>query len=128
IWPGTIGGHNWQAMSYSPRSGLVYIPVHQVGALFSRNPADQTDDAVNIMGLVVKPIVKQPGDGHGYLVAWDPVAQKETWRVQHDHVWNGGTLATAGGLVFQGTADGFFNAYDAHDGKPLWRFNAGLGI
>jgi len=128
IWPGTIGGHNWQAMSYSPKTGLVYIPVHQVGALFSRNLADQTDDAVNIMGLVVKPIVKQPGDGRGYLVAWDPVTQKEAWRVQHDYVWNGGTAATAGGLVFQGTADGYFKAYDAKDGKELWSFDAGLGI
>lgn len=128
IWPGTIGGHNWQAMSYSPQTGLVYIPVHRVGALFSRDLADQTDDAVNIMGLVVKPIVKQPGDGKGYLVAWDPVAQKEAWRVQHDFIWNGGTAATAGGLVFQGTADGYFKAYDARKGKELWAFNAGLGI
>jgi quinohemoprotein ethanol dehydrogenase len=128
IWPGTIGGHNWQAMSYSPKTGLVYIPVHQVGALFSRNPADQSDDAVNIMGLVVKPLVKQPGDGKGYLVAWDPVKQKEVWKVTHDFVWNGGTAATAGGLVFQGTADGFFHAYDAESGKELWKFDAGLGI
>lgn len=128
IWPGTIGGHNWQAMSYNPKTGLVYIPVHQVGALFSRNPADQTDDAVNIMGLVVKPIVKQPGDGKGYLVAWDPVAQKEAWRVTHPHIWNGGTAATAGGLVFQGTADGWFRAYDASDGDEVWKFDAGLGI
>jgi quinohemoprotein ethanol dehydrogenase len=128
IWPGTIGGHNWQAMSYSPKTGLVYIPVHQVGALFSRDPADQTDDAVNIMGLVLKPLVKQPGDGKGYLVAWNPVTQKEAWRVRHDHVWNGGTTVTAGNLVFQGTADGFFDAYDAKSGERLWRFNAGLGI
>src|SRR5206468_3993960 len=80
------------------------------------------------MGLVVKPVVKQPGDGHGYLVAWDPVTQKEAWRVKHPFLWNGGTLATGGGLVFQGTAAGSFNAYSAQDGKELWRFNAGLGI
>lgn len=128
IWPGTIGGHNWQAMSYNPKTGLVYIPIHQVGALFSRDLADQTDDAVNIMGLVVKPLVKQPGDGKGYLVAWDPVAQEEVWKVTHDHVWNGGTLTTGGDVVFQGTADGWFNAYRASNGEKLWRFNAGLGI
>jgi quinohemoprotein ethanol dehydrogenase len=43
-------------------------------------------------------------------------------------LWNGGTLATAGNLVFQGTADGWFTAYDARDGKQVWRFDAGLGI
>ena len=128
IWPGTIGGHDWQAMSYNPKLGLVYIPIHQIGTMFSRNLADQTDDAVNIMGLVVKPIAEQEGDGKGYLVAWDPVAQKQVWSVTHDGVWNGGTLATASGLVFQGTALGEFNAYRATSGEKLWSFDAGLGI
>jgi quinohemoprotein ethanol dehydrogenase len=126
IWPGTIGGHNWQAMSYSPRTGLVYIPVHQIGARFARSPL--SDDAFNVMGLFLEPIITGEGDGVGSLSAWDPVAQKARWIVQHEYLWNGGTLATAGGLVFQGTADGWFNAYNAADGKSLWRFNAGLGI
>lgn len=128
IWPGTVGGHNWQAMSYSPKTGLVYVPVQQVGARFSRDQADHNDKAFNIMGLVVQPVVKHEGDGKGKLIAWDPVAQKEVWSVQHDYLWNGGTLATAGGLVFQGTADGYFKAFDAGNGKALWQFNAGLGI
>ena len=128
IWPGTIGGHDWQAMSYNPKTGLVYIPTHQIGALFSRDLADQTDEAVNIMGLVVKPIKKQPGDGKGYLVAWDPIKQREVWKVTHDEVWNGGTLSTAGGLLFQGGANGLFKAYDATSGNELWKFDAGLGI
>ena len=126
IWPGTIGGHNWQAMSYSPRTGLVYIPMHQIGARFSRKA--MSNEAFDIMGLFVEPLVKVEGDGKGSLVAWDPVAQKARWTVQHPYLWNGGTLATAGGLVFQGTADGSFNAYGAADGKPLWSFSAGLGI
>ena len=126
IWPGAIGGHNWQAMSYSPKTGLVYIPVHQIGTRFSRGA--QSNNAFDVMGLKVEPIIKQPGDGKGTLVAWDPVRQREVWSVKRDVIWNGGTLATAGGLVFQGTADGFFNAYDAGNGKEVWRFNAGLGI
>jgi quinohemoprotein ethanol dehydrogenase len=128
IWPGTIGGHDWQAMSYNPRTGLVYIPTHQIGAVFSRDLADQTDEAVNIMGLVVKPISKQPGDGKGYLVAWDPIRQREVWKVTREEVWNGGTLSTAGGLLFQGGANGYFSAFDATSGSELWKFNAGLGI
>ncbi len=127
IWPGTIGGHNWQAMSFSPATGLVYIPMHQIGARFYRK-GEQTANAFNVMGLMLEPIVEAPGDGKGSLIAWDPVAQKARWTVQHDHLWNGGTLATAGNLVFQGTADGGFAAYDATNGKRLWRFNAGLGI
>jgi quinohemoprotein ethanol dehydrogenase len=128
IWPGTVGGHNWQPMSYNPQTGLVYIPVQQAGTLFSRDMNDLTDDAFNVMGLVIKPLVKNPGDGKGKLIAWDPVAQKEVWSVQHDLFWNGGVLSTAGGVVFQGTAEGTFDAYDASDGKKLWSFDAGLGI
>jgi quinohemoprotein ethanol dehydrogenase len=128
VWPGTVGGHNWQAMSYSPKTGLVYIPVQQLGARFSRDLSEQDDTAFNVMGLILKPLVKKPGDGRGYLIGWDPVAQKEAWKVTHDHLWNGGTLATAGGLVFQGTADGHLKAYRASTGDPMWDFNAGLGI
>ena len=100
--------------------------MHQIGARFYRG--EQTENAFNVMGLMLEPIVEAPGDGKGSLVAWDPVAQKARWTVQHDHLWNGGTLATAGDLVFQGTADGWFAAYDARSGKRLWQFNAGLGI
>jgi len=128
IWPGTVGGHNWQAMSYSPKTGLVYIPIQQMGTRFTRNLAEQDDSAFNIMGLVVKPLIEKPDDGKGKLVAWDPVAQKAIWSHQHEFLWNGGTLATAGDVVFQGTADGYFDAYSAAYGKRLWRFNAGLGI
>lgn len=127
IWPGTIGGHNWQAMSYSPKTGLVYIPLHQIGASFARSNT-RSDNAFNVMGLRTEPIIKKEGDGKGYLVAWNPATQREAWRVPHQFLWNGGTLATAGGLVFQGSAEGLFRAYDASDGKELWQFNAGLGI
>ena len=130
IWPGTIGGHNWQPMSYNPKLGLVYIPIQQLGASFKRATSETKplDGAFNVNGLVAQSVVKKPGDGHGYLVAWDPVTQKEAWRIKHDTLWNGGTLTTSGGLVFQGTADGWFNAYHGKTGERMWRFNAGLGI
>lgn len=59
----------------------------------------------------------------GFLLAWDPVNQREAWRVQLGAPWNGGTLATAGGLVFQGTLDGRFRAYDARTGAQLWEYD-----
>jgi quinohemoprotein ethanol dehydrogenase len=64
----------------------------------------------------------------GHLAAWDPVTQKEVWRVQHTTSWNGGLLTTAGNLLFQGRADGVFAAYAADSGELLWEFPANVGI
>ena len=64
----------------------------------------------------------------GHLVAWDPVAQKEVWRAQFDHPWNGGTLATAGNLVFQGNSQGEFAAYRATNGQKLWSAPTQAGV
>ena len=126
IWPGPIGGHNWQDMSFNPKTGLVYVPYMQLGILWQKGKPDP--ERMGVFDITLKPIVQDEEDGKGQLVAWDPVQQKVRWRVRHDTLWNGGTMSTAGGLVFQGTADGYFSAYDASTGDRLWRFNAGLGI
>jgi quinohemoprotein ethanol dehydrogenase len=98
----------------------------QIGIRFARGEPRTGDVAVG--GLNIGSVMADPQDGKGALLAWDPVRQKAAWRVQHDTLSNGGTLATAGDLVFQGTADGWFTAYDATDGRQLWRYDAGLGI
>jgi quinohemoprotein ethanol dehydrogenase len=122
IWPSTLGAHNWQAMSFNPGSGLVYLPYMHLGMRFVRAPE-------TFQGVIATPEFSGDGyDGKGALIAWDPVAQKPRWSVWHKWLWNGGTLSTAGNLVFQGTADGWITGYDAADGKVLWRFDAGLGI
>ena len=64
----------------------------------------------------------------GELVAWDPVAGKARWKVPYSSPTNGGTLATAGNLVFQGTALGEFRAYSADNGKLLWSFPTQSGV
>ncbi len=64
----------------------------------------------------------------GSLIAWDPVAGKARWTVPLPMFWNAGVLASAGGLVFEGNGDGKFVAYDAKTGKPLWSYDAGVGI
>jgi quinohemoprotein ethanol dehydrogenase len=113
-------------MSFSPRTGLVYIPTMQAGAHFSKGAPEP--GAVSVGGLSIGWAKGDPQDGRGALLAWDPVRQRARWQVPLATIWNGGTLATAGDLVFQGTADGYFSAYDASSGERLWRFNAGLGI
>ena len=64
----------------------------------------------------------------GRLVAWDPIRQKEAWGVERPGPWNGGTLATAGNLVFEGTAAGHFEAYRADTGEKVWTFDAQTGV
>lgn len=125
LYPSMLGAHNWQDMSYSPATGLVYIPYMQMGARYSSIPGP---DGVFVGGVTISPYLADSDDGKGALLAWDPVEQKPRWKVPLPTIWNGGVLSTAGRLVFQGTGDGWFSAYDAKSGKRLWRFNAGLGI
>jgi quinohemoprotein ethanol dehydrogenase len=117
LWPSANGAHSWQAMSYSPKTGLVYIPTMQLGVHFNQ-PGGMGD----------RMVIADGRDGKGGLVAWDPLHQRQAWYVQHETFFNGGTLATAGNLVFQGTADGYLTAYDALSGAQRWRFYAGMGI
>lgn len=134
--PSAYGGHNWHPMSFSPETGLVYIPAQGVPLVQQANPAWErnkykagtimTANGWNIGYLfnTVAPKTKP----FGHLLAWDPVAQKEVWRSEYVSPWNGGTLTTAGGLVLQGTADGRFLAYDAKTGEGLWNIAVGTGV
>lgn len=127
MYPGSIGAHNWQAMAFSPKAGLVYIPYMQIGTEFAKGR--KVEGGIDVGGInMAWSDSKDPQDGKGALVAWDPVAQKQRWRVPLATIWNGGTMATAGDLVFQGTADGYLTAYDAANGKQLWRYYVGMGI
>ena len=135
VSPGPLGAHNWQPMSYSPKTGLVYIPMQEAVAYFV--PEDQEYSGKGTWHMGSKPIAlpEDPKElagavaAHkGHLIAWDPVAQKEVWRQSYVTLWNGGTLSTAGDLVFQGTADGRFVAYSAAKGDKLWETPANTGV
>jgi quinohemoprotein ethanol dehydrogenase len=134
LFPSTFGAHNWQAMSFNPMTGLVYIPYMQLGARFDRFPNGARDLAADTykyrftMTVGAEFVKEDERDGKGSLLAWDPITGRVRWRVDHPQLWNGGTLTTAGNLVFQGTATGDFTAYSADQGKDLWHFDAKLGI
>ncbi len=127
--PGPLGGHNWMPMSFNPETGLVYIPSQDFMGLyapdgkFSYRPG-AWNTGVDFAPMKDAPVTIPPGR----LLAWDPVAQKERWRVEYKMAWNGGTLTTAGNLVFQGTSDGRFVAYSADKGEKLWESPVGIGI
>ncbi|MGD9661564.1 MAG: PQQ-dependent dehydrogenase, methanol/ethanol family [Porticoccaceae bacterium] len=122
VWPGALGGHNWQAMSYSPKTGLSYIPYMQAGTHLKVNP-DQL-----IGGVSLNFVIEDEQDGKGKLLAWDPVRQQLRWEVQRNSMWNGGVISTAGNLVLQGTEEGVFEIFNAETGAKLWHFNADQGI
>ncbi len=135
--PGAIGAHTWHPMSYSPKTGLMYIPANNtVQAYLADNEFEASEQGFQL-GLQFAP-VSMPADAKvrketlatitGHLLAWDPAAQKEVWRVEYPGPFNGGTLATAGNLVFQGTAGGEFRAYAADSGKQLWSYPTQTGI
>ncbi len=137
ISPGPLGAHNWQPMSFNPTTGLVYIPMQDVAALYVPDPKQRFTGKGNWhMGTAPIDLPENnPGAlagiqamQKGNLVAWDPVAQKEVWRQAYTTPWNGGTLSTAGNLVFQGSADGRFIAYAADKGDKLWEVPASTGV
>jgi quinohemoprotein ethanol dehydrogenase len=132
IFPGPLGGHNWHPMAYSPKTGLVYIPARELFETYAlrdfeydpgtwnhgidwRLPGDFSEDADDIPTA-------------GVLKAWDPVAQKQVWAIEQPTTLNGGVLATAGGLVFQGTGDGRFLAVSAQTGETLLELDLGIGV
>jgi quinohemoprotein ethanol dehydrogenase len=136
VYPGLLAAHNWQAMSYDPAVGLAYIPYIQIGTKFAELPAARKEiqdpelvepgkHAVWASQLIDP---KDPLDGKGSLIAWNVEKKAIEWRVNYPCVWNGGTLVTRGGLVFQGLETGQFMAYNARSGKEVWSFNANLGI
>ena len=128
IYPSPFGGHNWQSMSYSPKTGLVYIPETQQAAEYSVGPTPSLREDFMVIGLLTTYLTLDERDGKGSLLAWDPAKQEARWQVPYDSFWNGGTLATAGNLVFQGTGAGEFTAFNASTGAKLWNVDAQRGI
>lgn len=135
--PGAAGGHSWHPMSFSPQTGLMYIPALDMGMPFAAEVGRKTSKYTFNIGYdfvatsmpqdpVIKKAVKDASVGH--LSAWDPVTQKEVWRVQYKEPWAGGVLTTAGNLVFQGTAMGEFVAYSADKGARLWSAQTQTGV
>jgi quinohemoprotein ethanol dehydrogenase len=132
------GAHTWHPMSFSPQTGLVYIPVHKGNYTFAHDAAFTPSPLTTNLGIRRAAATADPASRAaaeatiasvgGRLVAWDPVAQREVWRADREGNANGGLLSTAGGLVLQGTGTGRFEAIDAATGKPLWSTETQTGV
>ena len=133
LWPGPSGAHGWQSMSYSPSSGLAYIPSLDAPGFYSGKGIERATWRPARYGIANAlaggadqdvPV----GAGQASLVAWDPVRQRAGWTVRLPGAWPGGTLVTAGHLVFEGNEAGDFVAYTDTTGERRWQFTAGRAI
>ncbi|WP_298305668.1 PQQ-dependent dehydrogenase, methanol/ethanol family [uncultured Erythrobacter sp.] len=138
VMPGPLGGHNWHPMAFHPGEGLVYIPAFEAATVYAPEADWKPDRARGFnVGFDLGAGDLPPdlgirkglyGTVKGKLMAWDPVAQEARWTVEFPGPWNGGLLATGGGLVFQGNSSSEFAAYNSGTGEKLWSFAAQTGI
>jgi mono/diheme cytochrome c family protein len=124
-------------MSFNPQTGLVYFSATENSMVMKTvDRFEYRPMATNLGILYPAPpeLLKEvnmtaPAQAQTRLLAWDPVRQREVWRSGVLGTQGSGTLSTAGGLVFQGTADSKkFVAYRATDGKELWSTDAQTGV
>ncbi|MAZ86989.1 MAG: PQQ-dependent dehydrogenase, methanol/ethanol family [Cellvibrionaceae bacterium] len=137
--PSNAGAHNWPPMSYNPNTGLVYIPSMIFPVRFL-DPTDEQDrqPKQGLWNVGFDRIANVPPalpnldellekEYTGTLLAWDPITQKVKWQLEPSRPTGGGTLSSAGQLVFQGGKTSHFNAYDAETGEELWSWDVQTG-
>jgi PQQ-dependent dehydrogenase (methanol/ethanol family) len=126
ICPAAPGAKDWNPSAFSPITGLVYIP-HLNLCMDEGVMEANYISGTPYVGADVK-MYGGPGGNRGVFTAWDPVNRRKVFEIKEDLPLWSPALATAGGVVFYGTMDGWFKAIDATNGKLLWRFKAGSGI
>jgi alcohol dehydrogenase (cytochrome c) len=142
-FPGNQGGTNWYSPSYSPRTGLFYIPAWEdYSSIYTPAPAQYKEGSVFVgggprnsatipgaPGLGRSPInTWTESAGHGAVIALDPATGQQKWKFNMTDVTDSGILTTASDLLFTGGREGFFQALDARTGALLWKANLGAAI
>jgi alcohol dehydrogenase (cytochrome c) len=125
MFPGANGGVEWSPIATSPGAGLAYaINLHQP-MTYSIESSPYPQGKLWLGGAFT---IIPGATSFGNVTAVDYNTGKIKWQVKTPEPMIGGILATAGGLVFTGESNGWFKAYDANDGKILWKFQAGAGV
>nr|WP_249116114.1 methanol/ethanol family PQQ-dependent dehydrogenase [Azoarcus sp. L1K30] len=126
VSPPFLGGTNWMPMSYSPDTGLFYIPANEWAMdYWTEHLTYKAGSAYLGQGFRIK---KLHDDHVGVFRAIDPRTGKIVWEHKETFPLWAGTLTTAGGLLFSGTSDGYVKALDAKTGDELWKFQTGSGV
>jgi PQQ-dependent dehydrogenase (methanol/ethanol family) len=126
ICPAAPGAKDWQPSSFSPRTGLLYVPHNNLCMDFEAVEANYIAGTPYV-GANVR-YYAGPGGNSGEFAAWDPINRRKVFAIRERWpVWSG-TVVTAGDVVFYGTMDGWFKAVDARNGKLLWQKKLGSGV
>jgi alcohol dehydrogenase (cytochrome c) len=125
VCPGAAGGKEWNAMSYSPLTGLVYLPVIENCAVFTNYGVKAKKKGLPPSSSGFRYL---PNLAYGKLMAIRAATGEKAWETRTRTPMSGGTLVTGGGLVFSGDAEGNFTAHDAETGRQLWSYQTGSGI
>ncbi|MBW3671689.1 MAG: methanol/ethanol family PQQ-dependent dehydrogenase, partial [Acidobacteria bacterium] len=127
ICPSSTGAKEFVPSSFSPRTGLLYIPAHNTCMDYEGIEANYIE-GTPYLGASVK-MYPGPGGYQGELVAWDLVNERKVWGIKEKELpIYSGVLSTAGDVVFYGTMDGWFKVVDAVSGEVLWKFKTASGI
>jgi lanthanide-dependent methanol dehydrogenase len=126
ICPASIGAKFLQPAAFSPLTGLFYVPLNNL-CMELRTAAAVYTAGQPYHGAQIG-VTAGPGGNRGRFIAWDATAATIAWEVKEPMSVAGGALATAGGLVFYGTMEGWLKALDQRTGRELWRFKTPSGI
>ena len=131
--PSWMASHTWHPMSYSPKTGLVYLSAQEQASLYARaedgkyhyvkGRNNTGQDYTSQPELRKKLMEEAIATEKGYLLAWNPATQSEAWRVPYPHPGSGGVLSTAGNIIVQPTINKTVAIYRADNGKKLWEMN-----
>ena len=134
VYPGVQGATNWYSPSFSPRTGLFYIPSwDKYSSIFVKVPTDYTEgrryvgtsprSLVGLQGTTVNQ--RKEDEGYGAVRAIDPKTGEQKWEYKMLDVTDAGILTTATDLLFSGGREGYFFALDGRNGDLLWKANVG---
>lgn len=138
VCPAIDGGHSWNHGAYNPNTGLFYRTVQEWCMWLTVAPKGGADYiTAGSEERTTEPFAQAfmaaewigtdpPGDSsHGRITARDPISGDMAWERRYDIIPHSALLATGGGLLFNGTMDGWLEAIDAETGSLLWKFNNG---
>ena len=124
--PSASGGKNWYPIAYSPQTELAYVPMLHLCAKL--HATGNLSEAFGYYGEISTTVPEPGSTGFGELGAIDVKTGRKRWSFPSRFPWTGGVLATKGGVVFSGNAQGDFYAFDASSGAVLWRHRTSSGI